>query len=414
MIFSRFSARGLSLLLLFLALHSSQAKVPTLSTDGAFSLNAATSLSATRFSRMLSAYEKQFYQITGYVPTDISPIIVTLHESLTAAKGGALLRIDVLDGNLLRIQVDLSEEDVASSSTSKVLAEALLLREYYADKAPASGSPIANFPPWLLHGLGRLSQPEARPVLIPASYLRGGSPPSLEDLLIQKVPDGSNSVLLDVYDAMASTLLSAGLKSPEGGLHFREWIGHFNPKSPEHPASSWPPGWAMESVERRWLLLMAGMSGEDSGVVTLLGVEETIARYDEILLEVATSYHSLADLKMKKGANFIVQQLSERLSTLRLRANPEAVPLLNDTILLSSKLKHLSAKKISEKEKSLFDLRNEVLKRSRAIESYLDWYEAAKLPISSGLFENALQAPESSVKKGPVGQYLDTIEARGW
>jgi hypothetical protein len=367
-----------------------------------------------RFSRTLSAYEKQFYQVTGYIPTDISPVIVVLHDTLTTGNQGALLRIDVLDGNLLRIEVDLGEENIENSSIRKVLTEALLLREYYGGKAPLPGSPIAHFPSWLLHGLGRLSQPEAQPIRIPSSYLRGGSPPSLADLLIQKAPDDSQAMLLEIYDAMASTLLKAGFKSPEGGRIFREWVGHFDPQLPDHPLSSWPPKWPMQSVERRWLLLMAGMSGEDSGVVTLLGVEETIAQYDEIFLEVATSHHSLADLKMKKGADFMGQQLSERLSALQLRANPEAIPLLREAALLCGKLKHLSSKKINEQEKNLSLLRNEVLKRSRAIEAYLDWYEAAKLPISSGLFDHVIQAPESSVKKGPVGRYLDTLESRGW
>jgi hypothetical protein len=117
---------------------------------------------------------------------------------------------------------------------------------------------------------------------------------------------------------------------------------------------------------------------------------------------------------MKKGADFMGQQLSERLSALQLRANPEAIPLLREAALLCGKLKHLSSKKINEQEKNLSLLRNEVLKRSRAIEAYLDWYEAAKLPISSGLFDHVIQAPESSVKKGPVGRYLDTLESRGW
>jgi hypothetical protein len=106
--------------------------------------------------------------------------------------------------------------------------------------------------------------------------------------------------------------------------------------------------------------------------------------------------------------------LGERLTALRLQAHPLADPLLDGTIRLCATMMRLSEKKISSGEKSLSELRASTLARARAIEEYLDWYEAAKTPVRSGLFDNLLETRETSIRKGPVGRCLDAVEARGW
>lgn len=394
-----------------------QAK-PTLSSpEGTFSLIGGDSLPTIHFSRTLAGFEKQFYQVTGFTAGETPPIVIVLHDATDAGnvnKGQAVLRVDSVDRAMLRIQVDIPAAVLGSPTTSATLAQAMLIRQYYNGATPASGSRIPEFPAWLLHGLGKLSDPETKLAVIPSSYLRGATPPSIADLLVQKAPDSSNSALLDVYDTMAADLISAGLKSGGGEQALRAWIGRFHSDSPDHPASSWPPGWSMQSVERRWLLIMAGNEGEEIGSISMLGVGETLARYDGILAEVSTPNHSLALLKKAKGSDYLIQQLSSRLLALRLQANPIADPLLDEMILLCSKFKHLSEKKIAEKEKILALLRADILKRSHAIEDYLDWFEAAKLPVRSGLFDRLLKTPDSPVQKGPIGHYLDTIESRGW
>lgn len=389
--------------------------IPTqLSNDGTFALTGSDALATDRFSRSLSVYEKQFHQVTGYPHGDAPPIIVVLHDTVNLPGGRAALRVDAVEGNSLRIQVDVTKDVMGDPSTSLKLVQAILLREYYNGKAPLSGSRIPDFPPWLLHGLGKLSKPDAKIAEIPSSYLKGSAPPTIADFLIQKSPDDSNGSLLDIYDSTAANLLIAGLKSTGGEKSFQDWIARFDPQSPDRAPSSWPRGWSMQSVERRWLLLMAHNSGEDSDSTSLLGVDETLGRYDQILQEVTTSDHSLALLKKQKGAAFLIGELSSRFIALRLQANPVAIPLLDDVIQLCTKLKKLPEKKIREKEKNLFSMRLEAKKRAQAIESYLDWIEAAKLPVRSGLFDKLLKSPESSVQKGPIGRYLDTVEARGW
>ena len=393
------------------------ATAPLLSHEGSFALSGSDSHATDLFSRSLSSDERAFYQVTGYSHGEAPPILVVLHEAIDSSGGvgaHAVLRVDAVEGNSLRIQVDIPKASVEESSTSMKLVQALLLREYYNGKAPLSGSKIPDYPAWVIHGLGKLSKPEVKLAEIPFSYLQGSAPPSVADFLIQKAPDESNPSLLDIYDSTAADLLLAGLKSSGGEKSFLEWIGRFDPQFPDRITSTWPRGWAMQSVERRWLLLMAHNAEEDSGNSALLTVDETLSRYDQVVQEVTTPNHSLAPLKKQKGSAFIIGQLSSRFIALRLLANPIVSPLLDEMIRLCENLKHLPEKKIIEREKILSAMRLEVQKRAHSIETYLDWVEAVKLPIRSGLFENIIKSPEASVQKGPVGRYLDTVEGRGW
>jgi hypothetical protein len=213
---------------------------------------------------------------------------------------------------------------------------------------------------------------------------------------------------------MSAALLNAGLQGKGGGESFRKWIGHFDAHSPPQKIESWPTDWPMQTVERRWLLNMAGMSGRGASATELLGVDETMTRYDALIQDIPTTDHSLALLKKAKGSEFIIQQLSDRLAALHLEANPLTLPLIDDTIKLCSKIKHFSTKKIADQERELSSLRQATLNRSHSISSYLDWYEAARLPIRSGLFDVLLATPDSSERKGPIGRAIDAVEQRGW
>jgi hypothetical protein len=119
-------------------------------------------------------------------------------------------------------------------------------------------------------------------------------------------------------------------------------------------------------------------------------------------------------LKKEKEYDYTARQISGRLSSLALRANPLASPLLEETIDLCQSLKKLKGRKLDDKEGRIRFLREYLLKRSRSIGTYLDWYEAAKVSERSTLFDSILAVPETPVRHGPVGSYLDAVEARGW
>lgn len=412
-------------LVALLAFSTIQAKTPLLSSGGLFSVSdsGVASSSVRVLSRALGDAEKQFLSLTGFSTSDFAPIVVMLHASVEGASSLPSLRVDVMEGGSPRVKLDLldridtTSDVVSDRRVRQLIVTALLLREYYGKTPTESGTSIPKFPPWVTCGLGQLclSSQDVKSVAIPVGYLHGDAPPEIEAFLSQRVPEGENHAFTDLYEAMSAALLKAGLQG-SGGKAFRNWVtqdGAGEKKRGSIPP--WPPGWQMRPIERRWLLLMSGShQGGESQTTTLMRTGETLAAYDRLISALPTPGHSIGLLPKEKGADYLIEQFNQRVAALRFRANPIAIPLVDNTTLFLAKLKRMPEKKIAPAEADLLKLRKAILKQSSEIEHYLDWYEAAKLPVRSGLFDRYLESPESTVKKGPVGRYLDAIEARGW
>ena len=392
-------------------------KAPAITGEGCFAWSTGKGCQSTpEFGRMLDSGGKEFLVRTGFSHHAHPPVLVTLHPRTEIAAALPFLKVDALEGGIPRISVDLREGEILGEGQQLLMA-ALLLREYYEGRAPVPGSSVPQFPAWVTRGLASICFPAEEPFRIPSSYLKvkGGNPPSLEDFLIQRPPERSDPTISDLYDASAACLLKAGLTSSAGQASFREWVGHLDQKQPNHNPSRWVGGWEMRPVERRWLLLMAGSSSDGDGGIRIQGAADSLKAYDSVMtggIPEGASIHSLA--QDKKNGGHTLGKLAERITAIRLRANPLVVPLLDQTLILVAKAPKLPVKKIEAEEKRLVELREIIVKQSRAIDEYLDWYEAAKLPVRSGTFDKLLQNQETVIKKGPVGRYLDAVEARGW
>jgi hypothetical protein len=392
-------------------------KAPAITGEGCFAWSTAKGCqSATDFGRMLDSGGKEFLLRTGFSQQTHPPVVVTLHSRTDIAAALPFLKVDALEGGIPRISVDLREGEIRGEGQQLLMA-ALLLREYYEGRAPVPGSRVPQFPAWVTRGLASLCFPAEEPFRIPSSYLnvKGGNPPTLEDFLIQRPPERSDPTISDLYDASVACLLKSGLSTSAGQAAFREWVGHDDQKQSNHVPSRWIGGWEMRPVERRWLLLVAGSSSDSDGGIRIQGAADSLKAYDSVMtggIPEGASIHSLA--QDKKNGGYTLAKLAERITAIRLRASPLVVPLLDQTLPLVAKAPKLPLKKIEAEEKSLAELREVTVKQSRAIDEYLDWYEAAKLPVRSGTFDKLLQNQESVIKKGPVGRYLDAVEARGW
>lgn len=392
-------------------------KAPAITGEGCFAWSTGKGCQSTpEFGRMLDSGGKEFLVRTGFSQHAHPPVVVTLHPRTESAASLPSLKVDAMEGGIPRISVDLREGEIRGEGQQLLMA-ALLLREYYEGRAPVPGSSVPQFPAWVTRGLASICFPAEEPFRIPSSYLKvkGGTPPALEDFLIQRPPERSDPTISDLYDASAACLLKAGLSSSAGQASFREWVGHLDQKQPNHNPSRWVGGWEMRPVERRWLLLMAGSSADGDGGIRIQGASDSLKAYDSVMtggIPEGASIHSLA--QDKKNGGHTLGKLAERITAIRLRANPLVVPLLDQTLILVAKAPKLPVKKIEAEEKRLAELREITVKQSRAIDEYLDWYEAAKLPVRSGTFDKLLQNQETVIKKGPVGRYLDAVEARGW
>ena len=370
-----------------------------------------------REGRRFSEVEKRFYGLTGFEPQDYPPVLVLLHGHRSSV-GLPSLRVDSLEGGLPRIQIDLPKDEGSrfGIQSAVVLSSAILLRERYAGKAPVVGSSIPDIPPWLSHALASFCFDESAQSTIPVSYLQGGAPPGIEAFLVERPPDAENRLLLGNYDKRAAALLQAGLKG-KGSDIFRKWIRAESSKEKHDavsPLSRWPSGWPMQRVEREWLLIMATSYQEEKSVAGLLKATESLHKYNSVARLIPMEADSFGKFCKEKGVDFTFQQINSRLSALRFQANPLVIPVIDLTMNLLKSPKHLSGKKLNESLFELTSLRASILRRSEEITAYLDWYEAAKVPVRSGLFDELLKSPSTTINKGPVGRYLDVVEKRGW
>ena len=390
------------------------------SPQGLFHLQCDDQVTARREERRFCAVEKRFYELTGFEPQGYPPVVVLIHGH-ESSEGLPSLRVDSLEGGMPRIQIDLPEKEVPrfGIQAAGVLSDAMLLRECYAGKAPVIGSPIPAVPAWLSHGLATLCIDESTQKTIQVSYLQGGAPPGIEAFLVERPPNDENHLLEENYDLRAATLLQAGLKG-DGSAVFRKWIrgDASNDSKKNHDAtaslSRWPAGWPMQRVEREWLLLMATSSHEEKGVTGELNASESLRQYDAVAQSIPMDADSFGKFRKERGADFTFQGINSRLSALRFQANPLVIPLIDSTMNLLKSGMHLSGKKLNESLSALTSLRASILKRTHEINEYLDWYEAAKIPVRSGLFDAMLKSSEPRLRKGPVGRYLDAVETRGW
>lgn len=389
-------------------------KPPSVTPDGGFALGGTEQSSSVAFGRYLSGGERIFLEKTAFPKSASPPVSVILHSSSENLPSLPALNVDAIEGGAPRISVHLGAGEQGIEAT-QLLAAALMLREYYGEHAPVPGSGVPRFPAWVMRGMATLCFPPEEPVRITFSYLKGGTPPKLEDFLIQRAPESSNSSLSDLYDATASLLLKAGLATPSGQSAFRKWIGRHDPKLPGSDPSRWVGGWEMKVIERRWLLLMAGSSSGGDGGMKLQNISETLKSYDAVMTEGLSGGSTIGSLAHdKKTGPFTLGKLSDRLKGIRLRANPFVTPLIDRTLILVEKAPKLPVKKVAAEEKALGEIHGAMKKQSAEIEAYLDWYEATRLPVRSGYFDRLLRNPGTEIRKGPIGRYVDAVEERGW
>lgn len=353
--------------------------------------------------RNLNGFAKRFAKITGLDGGSAPPVVI----SIPKGKGNGVAadpRVDALEGGLPRISFTLSG-NMPGDVDFPGLSAALLLREHYGTNAPAPGSRVPTYPAWLLRGLGRLCSRETDPDGV---SFAGHPAPSLEDFLARRSLPVGNLALCDLHDRMAAFLVLAGLgESPKG---FRDWIGHAEGGNGTAPPP-WPWPWDMRSVEKRWNLMMSSSSaGKDPGS-RIPDAVRSLADFDRCVG--GDSFAALRD--PKSLGDFGRDRLLESLSALSLQANPLVLPLIDRTSALLRSFPKISRKRLDKALSELVAERSRTGNHASEISSYLDWYEAARLESWSGLFDGVLGNNSiDSVKKGPVGAYLDKIEARGW
>jgi hypothetical protein len=393
-------------LILLLAGVASLRATDSTTSHAAFSFD-GSDLPRRDFRRAVESAEETFFRVTRYPDSDAPPVHV-----LTGQPGSLpSLKIDALEGGGPAVTLVISP-DQNDARSAPMLAAALLLREFYGNKAPVPGSKVPRYPDWLLHGLGELIT--AHPGDKAAE--RSDHPSSdMAAFLNERVPDPESVSLLRDYNVTAGGLVKAGLCDDAGRASFRAWVGHYDPESTAASQSPWVEGWDMQVVERRWVLgLQSSQQAGDSSPVRIFGAEETLRRYREMMTGFRNGGNSLSEFRKVQGEEYRLDDLSRKMAVLRLQASPLAIPLLDDTLSLLRESRRLSPEKIRKREERLHAEEGEVIKRTGEITDYMNWYEATRVERPSGLFEKYLATPPAAVRKGPLGRRVDAIEQRGW
>jgi len=391
--------------LLIIGLLATETILGSISTSpqGAFAVSSVNSAGSASFRRAVEKAEKNFFETTHYPQGDHPPVRLVQAESGVPTS----LSVNALEGGWpeIRLVLPTSAED---SETGHFLAIALLLREYYGKTAPAPGSAVPHYPDWVSHGLGALM------LQMPLNSRTTSQDQELEAFLSQRVPDSENTTLLRHYDIRSAALVSAGMSDDRGRSAFRDWVGSYDPSQSSGRSTAWIDGWDMRGVERRWVLGLHAPESKDQLPGSIQSATTSLEEYRKIMEQGRAGSSSLAELSKKKGGEYSLQKLGEKLTALRLQANPMVAPLVDQTMKLVTMARHASPKKIIEEEAHLQAEYLAIAKQAQGIEDYLNWYEAAKVESPSGMFEGYLTAPSSPVAKGPIGRYLDQFEARGW
>jgi len=353
--------------------------------------------------RAVEEAEKSFFLSTGFAPGDAPPIHLATQDKGTPAS----LAVNALEGVGPEIRLVLPK-DPLDPQVPRFLTTAFLLRLYYGKTSPVPGSAVPQYPCWITRGLGT--------VIFGRNFtdVTASSIPELEAFITERVPDPENAALLRRYDAFASVLVRSGLSDDSGKKAFREWIGSYDSSVPSHRQAPWVDGWDMRAMERRWNLGLQVPGHDDQLPGTIQDSATSLRGFRAIMEEGRFGKDSLAEVAKERGGEYRLNSLTERLTALRLQANPVTIPLVEHAMKLAATAKRMSPKRIRLEEDQLCQEYLVLEKQSRAIDDYLDWCEATKVTTRSGLFDAYLSAPTSPPAKGPIGRQLDAVEARGW
>ena len=111
----------------------------------------------------------------------------------------------------------------------------------------------------------------------------------------------------------------------------------------------------------------------------------------------------------------ILQRNLELLNVLRNQAHPLYRPLIGEYSDAVRNLMNGKERGIKEKLENLHDQYVKISNESKAVESYLDWYEASETPNYSGTFDDYLKLRDKLDKAirprgDAISQYLDSLE----
>lgn len=130
---------------------------------------------------------------------------------------------------------------------------------------------------------------------------------------------------------------------------------------------------------------------------------------------VVASFEELGTFSNRSDLAKLLQRNQSALVQLQLRAHPFYRGIIDDYLAAISLLAEGKERGLAEQFAALAARRTRMVRDSRAVEDYLDWYEATQRTEKSGAFRGYLETTRklerpARAKSDPISRYLDAME----
>ncbi len=330
-------------------------------------------------------------------------------------------------GSGLKLQLNLLiTGDLNGREVQRELLRAILIEMIYRARTDVPvGTRYAVPPDWLVDGILQ-SMPgqdadEAAQLL--QTMVESDRITPVEEVVRQR-RDLLDPPLRKLHDACSMALVQLLLDSADG----RHKLARYLADLPDAPNDSYAdlrahfPTSLGRSAGKWWSLSVAHLSASDR--YEMLSAAETARRLDQLLRftiagpDGQAHEYSLGDyaayLKIP-GSRPALRHLSQQLLLLGARAHPSYHAIVQECYQLSALLARGRTRKVTERLARVASYRQVVEEQGRAMDDYLNWYEATQLKTMSGAFaevlKNASEEDKPPRRRDPISVYLDAIEA---
>ncbi len=327
----------------------------------------------------------------------------------------------------LKLQLNLLvTREIRARETQRQLLRAILIEMIYRDREnlPAGASYVSP-PDWLLDGILRLQpgQDQDETAQLLETVVSANRIAPLEDVVRQKRDqlDGASRRLFEAYSQALVQLL---LEAPAGRKKLLRYLRDL----PDAPNDEWAdlrvhfPETLGPAAAKWWSLSVAQLSAVNR--YEMLSAEETRKRLDQLFRfaiagrDGKVQVYSLGDypkFRRLPGSRPALKQLAAQLLLLDARAHPSYTAIVQDTCQLAELLARGKTHRIRERLDHLVSARAMVERQMRAIDDYMNWYEATQLKRMSGAFTGLLESSDATEgllarRRDPISVYLDSIE----
>ena len=323
----------------------------------------------------------------------------------------------------LKLQLDLTiGADLDAAAIERELLRVILVEMMYRRQPNLpEGTAYVRPPEWLVEGILAWGS-QVGPAEFGAPLRNSVSTHKiilLEDFLRQR-PELLDSPSREIYRSYSYALVSL--------LNDGKGLGKFVADLSEARADTLPDlivhfqklGGSIEKAERVWnanITQLATSNGYES-----LTVSETERRLETSLhfqfpkSKQPEKFWKLEDypqfLRLPERA-LVLNELSENLMVLGVRANPLCRPIVLEYQQIASTLARGKTRGIGRRLTRLSNARETLIARMQEIDDYMNWFEATQSSARSGTFVEYLQSAEQPAvprRRDAISVYLDSLE----